>query len=477
MDSKKDKTVKIKSSISKTRKIIAEKFRQLHENNVLTGKNLKEKYAQLTDKLQQLIEKKDEMKLQPQQQENEQNQEMDYEDEGDDGDESVDDVEEIVDEGDDDVFEMPPPPYPPPPIPPPRRRRLQRQNVRPPPTIPPRSRSRSPHLSTSTSPPPPLPTQSREKSRRFSLPQPVEPLELNENLKRPRSMTSSSESEVDAFNFNRYKSDPKLLRLSYDPISIDTGHDEISSEQINTTIKKESPEDGAWGGVENKALSYNDLRHGEYGDDDDAYVEFIRPNLSNSTEFITKSLNMNKKNRRSTSVIPHVQFGKIERKRVQDRKSYDDEIDSGFDILKSFNQLTEKKMDKMNDGDWTEKDENNYNNIVAILSTDDFNEQGKFVGSGEKRRKISLALSKFNKESIQKIKAREKSKDQSKKGCGLEKNFIPYSENIVYEYWDDPNELCERLKLLLASKSAGNTNHDQEINSIIEELKERNIIA
>ncbi|CAG9137606.1 unnamed protein product, partial [Plutella xylostella] len=43
-------------------------------------------------------------------------------------------------------------------------------------------------------------------------------------------------------------------------------------------------------------------------------------------------------------------------------------------------------------------------------------------------------------------------------------------------YWDDPNELIERLQLLIASKDAGNTNHDNEILSIIEELKEAGII-
>lgn len=43
-------------------------------------------------------------------------------------------------------------------------------------------------------------------------------------------------------------------------------------------------------------------------------------------------------------------------------------------------------------------------------------------------------------------------------------------------YWDDPNELIERLKLLVASKDAGNSNHDNEIIAIIEELKEADII-
>ena len=41
-----------------------------------------------------------------------------------------------------------------------------------------------------------------------------------------------------------------------------------------------------------------------------------------------------------------------------------------------------------------------------------------------------------------------------------------------YVYWDDPNELVDRLKLLVAEEQAGNNNHRNEINSILEELKE-----
>lgn len=58
--------------------------------------------------------------------------------------------------------------------------------------------------------------------------------------------------------------------------------------------------------------------------------------------------------------------------------------------------------------------------------------------------------------------------------------FIPtlkkYHKNTDFVYWDDPNELVDRLKILIASKNAGNTSHDNEIISIIEELKEANII-
>lgn len=45
-----------------------------------------------------------------------------------------------------------------------------------------------------------------------------------------------------------------------------------------------------------------------------------------------------------------------------------------------------------------------------------------------------------------------------------------------YIYWDDPNELVDRLRLLMASQAAGHTNHNNEIISIIEELREAKII-
>jgi hypothetical protein len=47
---------------------------------------------------------------------------------------------------------------------------------------------------------------------------------------------------------------------------------------------------------------------------------------------------------------------------------------------------------------------------------------------------------------------------------------------IDYVYWDDPNELVNRLRLLIASQSAGYTGHSNEIVSVIEELREANII-
>ena len=47
---------------------------------------------------------------------------------------------------------------------------------------------------------------------------------------------------------------------------------------------------------------------------------------------------------------------------------------------------------------------------------------------------------------------------------------------LDYVYWDDPNELVDRLQLLTAERSARNPSHVNEIHSIIEELREANYI-
>lgn len=61
------------------------------------------------------------------------------------------------------------------------------------------------------------------------------------------------------------------------------------------------------------------------------------------------------------------------------------------------------------------------------------------------------------------------------KGKGLPLTKM-WKKNVDFIYWDDPNELVERLKLLIASQDAGNTGVNNEIISIIEELRESNII-
>ncbi|XP_076301681.1 uncharacterized protein LOC143219696 [Lasioglossum baleicum] len=55
-------------------------------------------------------------------------------------------------------------------------------------------------------------------------------------------------------------------------------------------------------------------------------------------------------------------------------------------------------------------------------------------------------------------------------GKGLPTSMKVTNNPIDYMHWDDPNELVDRLKLLVSSKNAGHTGHNNEIISIIEEL-------
>lgn len=63
---------------------------------------------------------------------------------------------------------------------------------------------------------------------------------------------------------------------------------------------------------------------------------------------------------------------------------------------------------------------------------------------------------------------------EPKVGSGLYKDVLPQTQLV---YYDDPNELVTRLNLLTSSQSVGNTGVNNEIISILEELRERNIIV
>ena len=62
------------------------------------------------------------------------------------------------------------------------------------------------------------------------------------------------------------------------------------------------------------------------------------------------------------------------------------------------------------------------------------------------------------------------------KGLPQETTMLLNDNKIDYIYWNDPNELVDRLQLLEASRQAGNNAHNNEISSIIEELREAGLI-
>lgn len=116
----------------------------------------------------------------------------------------------------------------------------------------------------------------------------------------------------------------------------------------------------------------------------------------------------------------------------------------------------------------TENDKINYKDMLDKTNAHkrDFHPNGQIKGDkGSKYRLIIKPL----------ITQTYKQSDEKKIGGNLP-TLKSYKSNTDYIYWDDANELIERLKLLIASKTAGNSNHDNEIISIIEELREAGII-
>ncbi|XP_011052512.1 PREDICTED: uncharacterized protein LOC105144948 [Acromyrmex echinatior] len=68
-------------------------------------------------------------------------------------------------------------------------------------------------------------------------------------------------------------------------------------------------------------------------------------------------------------------------------------------------------------------------------------------------------------------------KQKKKSGKGLPHAMMTLNDNAIdYKHWDDHNELVDRLRLLDASHRAGNNAHDNEMLSIIEELREAGLI-
>lgn len=65
---------------------------------------------------------------------------------------------------------------------------------------------------------------------------------------------------------------------------------------------------------------------------------------------------------------------------------------------------------------------------------------------------------------------------RSKTGRGYITLMKMTKNPFEYKYFDDYNEIIDRLRLLIASEAAGNNAHNNEIVSIIEELKEARII-
>lgn len=99
---------------------------------------------------------------------------------------------------------------------------------------------------------------------------------------------------------------------------------------------------------------------------------------------------------------------------------------------------------------------------------------GRKKMSRQRRKRLETEEREFTGATVSKKKQGKK-----KGGALMPMDSMRYSDsaNISYSYWNDPNELVDRLRLLIASKTAGHSGHTNEIMSIIEELREAGIIV
>lgn len=135
------------------------------------------------------------------------------------------------------------------------------------------------------------------------------------------------------------------------------------------------------------------------------------------------------------------------------------------------------------------EDSNNYYKIITLTNA----HRRNYSSTGQIQGDRSHKYTKYLKQQIQPSPAKNKqggclisssSSSSSKiKGGDCSENkktedlfMKKYYPNTDLKYWDDPNELVDRLRLLIASQNAGNTGHGNEIIAIIEELVEANII-
>jgi hypothetical protein len=126
---------------------------------------------------------------------------------------------------------------------------------------------------------------------------------------------------------------------------------------------------------------------------------------------------------------------------------------------------------KNNPKKYLTQDVHTYKEILDISNAcrTNVDPNGQIQGSRSDKYKSIIAPLYFQSESSETPRKQRKTVG---KGMFKEVNNNP----IDYVYWDDPNELVDRLKLLVASQTAGHTGHTNEIVSLIEELQEAHII-
>lgn len=214
----------MKASLSRTRKIIPQKFRKLHTNRLSDERKRDEKLVPVTDLLKKIVTQRDEIN---------QNREPNMRNNMNEN----DGMEIDPNEFDDFVnppprYERPPPPYDPPPPPPPPRTPPAAQF----PPIPPRPRNfqrNQPNIpsrrsSPATTPPPPIPplpiSLNRPSLNNGQMRQFFDDIiqNNNNNSRLNRKRSSIPTAEVDVFDTSNRKVDSKMRRQKVELIDLDS---------------------------------------------------------------------------------------------------------------------------------------------------------------------------------------------------------------------------------------------------------------
>lgn len=120
---------------------------------------------------------------------------------------------------------------------------------------------------------------------------------------------------------------------------------------------------------------------------------------------------------------------------------------------------------------FTKEDETRYQDILQRTSVHKRNFDPKGQVKGSKAIKYTTIIKPLT------FRYRSASARDPTGGSGLiGSTMIASDAPYQYVYWDNVNELVDRLRLLLASEIAGHTNHNNEIASLIEELKEAGVV-
>lgn len=222
--------------------------------------------------------------------------------------------------------------------------------------------------------------------------------------------------------------------------------------------------------------AHNNIESISGGDDDNDDVDRTQPRASSSriisssptnihNDTLKKYLNsFNNKNKRKTLDTEYgvrkLQTGLfIGNSNISFTNDFVHVVDKNYQRTPGLIELLFKKIPNIN-----------------ILTTEDIKNYQTIVKQTNADRKHYLADRSVRESKEWKFKnfiAKNK-QNTSKKGSGVYN--VALNQDFDYVHWDDPNELVDRLRLILASQNAGNNSHTNEINSIIEELQEAKII-